>query len=188
MTDLHLRGGTLLDVLGPPARGDGFDFVPARVKLAGTSFLPECSFSEADHSSATDELRDLVEQGLDALWVRARIQAQFQVQSPPEDERTEKSMMSFAFVAARSGQADVPQLEGVPFECVDYYGRSRLFFGKGDTAPEVRERIGATFWKLLLSHPSELSEFQDRAYHSGAGVWMHFGRRDGAFFYEETEG
>ncbi len=51
----------------------------------------------------------------------------------------------------------------------------------------TRAAIAAAFWTLLLAEPDVLADYVDRAFHSGAGVWMHYGRGNGELFYEELE-
>jgi hypothetical protein len=94
--------------------------------------------------------------------------------------------MTFGFVAVSAASGD-PRPVAFPFECTDYYGRSNLFFSDSDPDEVTREAIGAAFWDLLLSKQEEVADYEDRAYHDGAGVWMHYGRRHGALFYDERD-
>lgn len=96
-----------------------------------------------------DELRDLVERQLDAIWVRARIAALFGIDSPQESERPEKSLMAFGFVAV-SAASIRPRPVAFPFECTGYYGRSSLFFSESEPDEATRRTIGSAFWDLLL--------------------------------------
>jgi len=92
MIDLDVRGGRLLEVVGPSRSGQGFAFVPSRVEPSGEGFSPEGPFAEAaTGEKLISELRDLLDKGIDALWVRARIKALFCTESPPETDRIEKS-------------------------------------------------------------------------------------------------
>jgi hypothetical protein len=158
------------------------------IALAGDSFTPKCTV--ANHIVGRPDLQgtdpaELATSKLDAIWVRARIQALFHIACLPEAERAEKTLMSFQFVAVPfppgTGVA-----HGIPFECTDYYGRSNLFFGHGIPEEEASP-IGATFWDLLLRAPDEVVDYEDRAYHVGAGVWMHYGYRNGESFYDDSE-
>lgn len=129
------------------------------------------------------DLRELLEHKCDAMWVRARIKALFNIDSPPEGERIEKSFMFFGFVAVILRSRKVACL----FECTDYYGSSHLFFSEQGPEPEIQSAIASAFWEMLLSDPEQLAEFSDKAYHVGAGIWMAYGYKQGEFFYEEEQ-
>jgi hypothetical protein len=74
----------------------------------------------------------------------------------------------------------------VPFECSDYYGESGLTFSSVKAPDEAIQRaIAEAFWGLLLSAPTDLSDYEDRLYHSGAGVWLLFGVESGEPFMRE---
>jgi len=187
--DLNVRGGLILDVGSASRSSAGFRFTPAQVKLTGTSFSPECPLADYARDPGrdlSDEVRNLVGRKLDAIWVRARIMALFHVDSLPESERIEKSLMTFGFAVVSTG-SEGAGVVAFPFECTDYYGRSHLFFSESELDAATRRAIGSAFWELLLSVQEEVAEYEDRAYHLGAGVWMHYGRRHGAFFYEERD-
>jgi hypothetical protein len=181
-------GGKLLDVIGAGKVDGRFMFVPVRVELSGTSFSPESELR--DHpkakTAADDDLQELLENRIDAIWARSRIEALFAVPSASEDERVEKSLMGFGFLAVENSSLDSQPI-AYAFECTDYYGRSNLFFSEAEIDPDLRSSIGDAFWDLLLSNPDKLADYEDRSFHSGAGIWMIFGRRDGCFFMEETE-
>ncbi len=175
-------GGELRDVLGPQRRSDAWSFVPADIRLEGSSWSGECDLrDEPDATKCSAELRDLVDRHLDAIWVRARVRAVFGVDSQPEEERPEKSLMHFRFAAAHD---ESPQASYV-FECTDYYGKAQLCFGETQPDEVVRAAIGAAFWRLLLAEPDLLADYEDRAFHPGACIWMHYGCRNGELFYEE---
>ena len=185
--DLDVRGGRLRDVGGASHSMAGFKFLPAQVELSGTSFSPECLLSEhAAGGDLHDEVRDLLDRKLDAISVRARIKALFGIDSPTENERVEKSLMAFAFAAVSTGSTGANTV-AFPFECTDYYGRSNLFFSDAEPDDATRRAIGSAFWELLLSDQAAVADYEDSAYHLGAGVWMHYGRRHGALFYEERD-
>lgn len=133
-------------------------------------------------SARPDVLRELPAPGTDALWARARIQALFGVASAPEDDRVEKSMMDFGFVAVREAGGD---RVATPFVCIDHYGRSGLMLSEQVDAATV-EAIGNAFWALVTSG-DELADYEDRAFHPGACIWMEYGCRGGALFFDETD-
>jgi len=177
-------GGELLDIRGPGRRFGVWQFVPADIELEGSSWSPECALADQPEVAAScEELRDLVPRRLDAIWVRARVKALFAVDSPPEEGRPEKSLMLFGFAAVQNERPDVSYV----FECSDYYGKAELCFGETQPDEAARAALGAAFWQLLLAEPDVVADYEDRAFHLGAGVWMHYGRRNGELFYEELE-
>jgi hypothetical protein len=181
---LRVVGGDLQDVLGPGRRSGEWSFVPADIQLEGSSWSPEADLGDQPGTAnSSDDLRDLVRQRLDAVWARARIKAVFDVDSPPEDDRPEKTLMQFGFAATQGQNPEVTYV----FECTDYYGKAQLCFGETQPDEETRAAVAAAFWTLLLAEPDVLADYEDRAYHSGAGVWMHYGRRNGELFYEELQ-
>lgn len=185
MPDSHfnIRHGELLDVVGPPRRTDDITFVPARVSLSGTWFqsafyLKDCM---GDVPAST---KAVVHPGDDAPWVFGRLMRLFATQQIPEEERDEKSCFFASFVAVLHNNANL----AVPFECSDYYGRSALTFSTDDPpSEEVQKAIAERFWGLLLADPTGVADYEDRMYHSGAGVWIRFGIEDGKPFMVEDD-
>ena len=93
----------------------------------------------------------------------------------------EKSPLDVAFVAKPSG-SDVE----FPFVCTDYYGQSGLKLNELGPEPDTQTAIAAAFWQLLLSEPEDVADFETGVYHPGAGVWMHFGCRQGDITHSES--
>ena len=131
--------------------------------------------------------RALARPGEDAVWVRGRAQRLFFIPNTTEHERPEKSCFGGSFVALLSDDGGAYYC--VPFECSDYYGRAGLKFSSEDAPPEsLQRRIAAAFWGLLLLDSTDLEDYQDTLYHSGAGVTLMFGVKDGDPFLEERTG
>jgi hypothetical protein len=185
MTDMQLRHGKLLSVQSQAVLSHGWWFVVAAIELEGTFFETSFPFADTvDRSSADARLADLLDDKLDAIWVRARLKSIFGVDSAPETVRIEKSLSSYSFVAVGdNGQEDGV---AVPFECSDYYGRTGLYFSphKGDA--NLKASVASTFWQLIGGE-ARLADFEDRAFHSGAGVWMSYGCKGSEAIYIEEE-
>ena len=125
--------------------------------------------------------RAIVRPGEDAPWVCGRVQRVFSLPQLPEEERVEKSCMSFDFLAAFQ---EGDELVGIPFECTDYYGRSLLLFSEDAPPQPLIDRISHAFWQILLEEPEDLVDYTDHFYHHGGGFDVHFGVRDGEPFME----
>ncbi len=181
---INVRFGELEDVIGPARRYADISIVPAKVQLTGSMLTNGPHFEEylKEHKLPAD-IKALIRPGEDAPWACGRIQRVFSLPQLPEEERAEKSCMGFSFLAALQEDG---QLVGIPFECTDYYGRSLLMFS-GDAPPQpLIDRITNAFWQILLAEPQELAEYADHYYHSGAGIEVRFGIRDGEPFVEEV--
>jgi hypothetical protein len=181
---IKVRFGELEDVVGQARRHDEIAIVPARVRLTGSMLTNGPHFEEylAALKLAAD-VKALIHPGEDAPWVCGRVQRVFSLPQLPEEERAEKSCMGFSFLAALQEDG---QFVGIPFECRDYYGRSLLMFS-GDAPPKpLMDRISNAFWQILLEQPQDLPEYADHYYHTGAGVEVRFGVRDGEPFMQEV--
>jgi hypothetical protein len=183
LTDLQPRNGKLLKVRAPAVMSNEWLFLPADIELEGSMFEPGFAFADtARKLSSTPILKNLLKEKLDAIWVRARLKFIFAIDSISEANRMEKSLSSFSFVAARQG--DEPDRLAIPFDCVDYYGRTSLYFSPFENDTEHKASIADAFWNLIMKG-TELADFQDKAYHSMVGFWMHYGCRAGTPFFEE---
>jgi hypothetical protein len=178
----QIRHGQFHDVDGPSRRHNNVTFVPARITLNGDWF--ESAFDLADWmKDAPTGAAAIVRPGDDAPWVLGRLMRLFATQPGPEDERPEKSCFFASFLAVLHGNGNL----AVPFECSDYYGKSALTFSTDDPpAPEIQEHIARAFWDLLLSEPTDVADYENKMYHSGAGVWIRFGIEDGEPFMIEV--
>jgi hypothetical protein len=181
---IKVRFGELEAVIGHARRYGDISIVPAKVQLTGKMLtngpLLE-KYLQAQKLPAG--IKALIRPGEDAPWACGRIQRVFSLPQLPEEDRGEKSCMCFDFLAAFQENG---QLVGIPFGCTDYYGQSLLMFS-GDAPPRpLIDRITNAFWQILLAEPQELAEYTDHYYHTGAGVEVRFGVRDGEPFMEEV--
>jgi hypothetical protein len=153
--------------------------------MEGTLFHPKYPFVNfLEASPMDDRLAHLLEKKLDAIWVRARLKAIFGVDSAPEGVRIEKSFSSF-FVLATAETPSNASIK-IPFECSDHYGRTSLFFSPNEVDSSLTESVATSFWQLVTDEVT-LSDFEDKAFHLGVGVWMYFGCKDGQPFYSEKD-
>lgn len=167
----EIRHGKFLDILGSPVRQGDVTLVPAHVKLNGTSLSPVFSFFEWCES--TGHSIPLVVHGQEnAPWVLGRLMAVFNTENTPEDDRSEKSCLNASFLAILHGDNEI----AIPFDCSDYYGQTSIYFSSEDSpADEHQERIAKAYFELLLSDPDDLIDYDNKMYHSGAGVCIAFG-------------
>ena len=183
MTDstFNIRHGALEDVIGSPQSQDGILFVPARVTLNGAWFESTLQLMDCigDLSPA---ITAIVRPGEDAPWVLGRLIRLFNTDLVPEEDRLEKTCFYAAFIAVLPDD----NRTAIPFECQDYYGKSALTFSTDDPpSEEIQQTIGIAFWNLLLASPKEISDYEDKMFHSGAGFWIRYGVLDGEPFMNE---
>jgi hypothetical protein len=58
-------------------------------------------------------------------------------------------------------------------------------FSESGLAEATQASVASSFWDLLLLHPEELADFEQRVYHPGAGIWMTFGCDSGRIRWVE---
>jgi hypothetical protein len=167
------------ELLGIARGARGWSFTPARVALPGPTNVTGPRLEAVLTKERPEILALLPEQGADAIWARARIEALFGIASIPAADRVEKSLMEFGFLARPEQDAAVNE---VPFICSDNYGRSAVYFAEA-TPPQAMERIGDAFW-ALVADGGQLAGYRDRAFHPGASVWMEYGCANGTLFLE----
>lgn len=182
---VEIRHGKYVDLTGPPRKSAEFTIVPAEIELAGESFSGVCDLKDhIDERSSPAHVRAIVRPGTDAPWVRGRSQLLFGLPNSREEDRCEKTCFQAGFLAIFTERNE--KLVGVPFECSDYYGASHLTFSSKRGPPKALQRkIAQAFWDLLLSNPTELVDYSDKMYHTGAGVTIRFGVKDGEPFFVE---
>ena len=176
---MRIQFGTLQNLFGEAVTFGEFNFAPAAVELEGDQFAAEFHLREAAGEHPPAILARAIEEQYDAAWVRARLPKVFGF--TPELAEVEKALLDVGFVAVRSGAS-----VGIPFVCTDYYGRTRLMFSPAGPDQGTRAEIAHAFWSLLLESADDLVDFEATVYHPGAGIWMHFGCRDGEPCYEES--
>jgi hypothetical protein len=185
MTNFQLRNGKLLKIQSQAVLKNDWHFRVATIKLEGNIFSPSFSLIDSvDKLHLTSVLRQLLDLNLDAIWVRSRLKSLFGVDSVNQEERVEKSFSYFSFVASR--EQDESVTIALPFECFDYYGKTSLWFSPQEVDVELEASIAKAFWRLITDE-SDLADFEDKAYHSGVGFWMHYGCKAGEPFYLEEE-
>jgi hypothetical protein len=172
--------GVLLNIYGTPVQGNGFTFMPADVALAGDAFSLEFRLCDHLEGRLPPALGIPVKEGIDAAWVRARIPGTFGF--TPEPAETEKALLYAGFVAVTEDRS-----VSYPFVCTDHYGRSALMFSEQGPEEAVKRTIAAAFWDVLAREPDELTDFEERVYHPGAGVWLSYGCELGRVYCDETE-
>lgn len=176
---MEVLHGTYNDVFGRPAKSGGYTFMPADVELAGSASSLDCYLSDHCGAHAPQVLQNAVDEQFDAAWVRARIPNVFGF--TPHLAEVEKSLLDVGFVAVAE-----EALVCYPFICSDHYGRSALMFSDEGPDGDVKRSIAAAFWDVLMQNPDDLSDFAERVYHPGAGVWLNYRCRSGEICCEET--
>jgi hypothetical protein len=179
LSDIWVQFGTLQNVFGKPATHDGFTFVPAAIKLDGSSFSADFYLRNSAGEPPPAILAHPIEHQYDAAWVRARLPRVFGF--TPELSEVEKSLLNVGFVVVVTGCA-----VGFPFICTDYYGGTGLMFSPHGPDQDTQTKIAGAFWSLLLQTPHDVADFEETVYHPGAGIWMHFGCEDGEPSYSES--
>ncbi len=154
--------------------------MPAHVVLDGTAFGLDDRLGDHVGEGEPPVLRHAVETGFDAAWVGARIPNTFGF--TPERAEVEKALLDVGFVA-------VPEGESVcyPFVCTDSYGRTGLMFSDHGPEEAIKRSIAAGFWGLLTEEPEDVTNFEERVYHPGAGVWLNYGCEDGRVYCDEAD-
>lgn len=179
-TSMAIEFGTLHDVVGQAASHGGFTFVPALVELNGSSFSTEFHLKDSVGERPPPVLARPLAEKYDAAWVRGRLPRIFGFS--PAVAEVEKSLLDVGFVAVETGRAT-----GFPFVVADSYGRTGLMSSPDGPPSATQARIAAAFWSLLLQSPEDLDDFEEKVFHPGAGVWMHFACEAGQVLYDESE-
>jgi hypothetical protein len=148
--------------------------------LNGNAFSTGFYLSDAAGERPPAILVRPIKQHYDAAWVRARLPRVFAF--TPDLSQIEKTLLDVGFVALSLGSS-----VGFPIVCTDYYGRTGIMFSPEGPDQAARTQIASAFWSLLLKAPDDLADFEATVYHPGAGVWMHFGCKDGEPTFEESE-
>jgi hypothetical protein len=177
---MDVRFGSLANVYGVHASRDGFTLMPADVALAGSAF--SLAFQLADHlgDGTPTVLRHPIKEGFDAAWVRARIPSLFGYE--PEAADVEKALLFAGFVAVTEDRA-----AAYPFVCIDHYGKSALMFSDEGPEDSIKQAIATAFWTTLLDVPEDLTDFEERVYHPGAGIWLTYGCKFGHLYCDESQ-
>jgi hypothetical protein len=180
VNDIRIQFGVLQNCFGKPTTYGGFTFVPAAVKLDGNGFSIEFYLRDSAGERPPAILTRPIEQQYDVAWFRARLPRVYGF--TPERSDVEKSLLDIGFVAVAAGGS-----VGVPFVCTDYSGRTGIMFSPQGPDQDSQVTIATAFWSLLLQTPDDVVDFEATVYHPGAGIWMHFGCKDGEPCYSESE-
>jgi hypothetical protein len=185
LVNVTIKFGRLENLIGHRVTGQRFTFVPAVVTLDGNSFSMRLGMDEALATLGVPARKEDIglQHRMEAIWTIGRLIQLFRVDVQPEEERSEKSMMNYSFIAAESIGDEV---FGYPFECTYHYGSTALLFSDSCTDTALKNAIAADFWSLILSD-SSVADFASQTFHLGGGFMMRYGIRAGEMFLEETE-
>jgi hypothetical protein len=175
---MNVRHAKLLNVYGRTAKHGGFTIVPADVELEGRMFSSSFKLRELPGYRIPPVLRVPIAEQFDVAWVRARLPTAFGC--TPQPSEAEKTFLSQGFVAVSDG------VEGVAFECSDYYGKTSFTFSPAESDDALKSGVADAFWSILLSEPDELVDFSGRFDHVGAGVTIEYGCRIGEPYCVES--
>lgn len=62
-----------------------------------------------------------------------------------------------------------------------------MFFSDDGPEEHVKRSIAAGFWGVLAQEPEDVTDFDERVYHPGAGVWLNYGCKDGHLYCDESD-
>jgi hypothetical protein len=176
----EVRFGTFGRKLGTPVYSEGWWLcVVAEVLLEGG---PTVSELLATHIGTfrPDTLPPLLQQGLEACWVRACLPIAFQCNLPVS--YTADTLIRIGFFASRvePNETDV----AYPFLCIDQHGRTALWFSSFGPDEATRRSIGRAFWLCLLKAADCLTDFEATVIEPDTGARCHYSCRDGRLSYK----
>jgi len=178
---MKIRHAILEAVLGSAIKSNGMTIVPVAIRLDGNGFSSEFALEKQPAHRIPPILRVPIEKQYDVSWVCARIPRVFGL--TPEKSENEKTLLEEGFIAFPD-----QQLEGIPFICSDYYGRTALRFSPHEKDQSLKAQAAAAFWDALLEKPEDLADFEERVMHMGAPVWLNFGCKDcEPYFFESPD-
>src|SRR5690606_37547027 len=124
------------------------------------SYLPKNLSDEG-----MDQLRRLLEQDAEAVWVQSRLMALFSYVDP-NDDGPGKTMPA---VCLRGWEKGGEPEDGVLFMCREKDGHSFLNFPPKTSAEEA-DRTSKAFWGLLLADANDLEDYECAVKTSKAGL------------------
>ena len=154
----------ITNVIGRPSRSGSFVFVPVVLQA---DYRPErVLLPESVGSVIAEFVDDEDPDGLEGLWVRARLISIFGVNPPTGHGMT--SLLNTCFVAVDLSATPFPRryylllCDGLGSVSGDYgyEGQVGLAFVK-DLKPKKKAKIANAFWSLLLESKSNLGVFSD---------------------------
>lgn len=186
--NVDVQYGSLNQIFSRSCRHGDWSFIIADISLEGNGFTSEYNLRDVvPPEKFTPEVRELIAHKNDAIWVQARILKEFDWTVSPSEERMEKTLMEFPFLAASTDcSTDGETVLAYPFICTDYYGRSNLIFSETFHDTGLKARIATSFWDFLCARPDALRDYEGSMFHPGACVTIRYGVQNGDFFCEET--
>lgn len=160
-------------------------FALARIELEGSRLSSTDDFADyALKKPISGTLAGAIDQHCDAVWIKGRIQKEFDFEFKPADDGLEKSFSDVEFAAVIKN--DEGKLDTIPFHCVDYYGDSALMFSQHAPPEKQRKEIAAAFWDLMLNDQGSISDYSDSFYHPGCGKSFKFSVKDGKVYIAKS--
>jgi hypothetical protein len=171
MTSIEIKGGWFHQILAPSVQQGEFTFVPVLGDLGGAlEIAPYRSDEQLSRYPLSDylmgrplrileEVQDLFEDSIDALWVRARIPAIFgsDFLVSPAIPDYKYRLIEQTFMACELQSKD--EWVAYPFICEDHNLCAGLRFNPDDALTSVYGRIARAFWQLLLDEIECVYEF-----------------------------
>lgn len=152
------------------------------IKNGKTSFELVDSLPKNLNKDDFRHLKRLVERKVEGVWVQSRLMVVLGLTTSDESAATPSTVE----VSLRASTDSDDEEEGVTFSCVaDKQGRARLQFDQKAKKEEAK-RIATSFWKLLLTEPSELDDYTAETVDS-SGTKVAYGVRDGRCFYGDPD-
>ena len=124
------------------------------------------------------DLKRLVDQNAEGVWVQSRLMAVFGL-TAPEETATTPSVVEISLRAAADGGDEE---DGITFSCLaGNDGRTCVYFNDKTRKKEAK-RITRAFWKVLLAEPGELDDYAGQTV-DRSGAKVAYGVRDGRCFF-----
>lgn len=162
--------------------GYTFSLEPDAPRSRGKLSFPLDEFLPKDLSKGgLADLKRMVDQKAESVWVQSRLMVVFAYAAPEEDEADNAAMLEANFQAF---DGSVDDAMATPFSCCDERGRAQLRFDD-KVKKEHAKKIATAFWKVLLSEPSELDDYEAEVRDQN-GARIPYGVRDGRCFFGET--
>ncbi len=171
MTLPHVQFGELFNVFGRPADFDGMKFIPASVRIEETTGSWEHHFRDHPNFKNANTIPYY-----DVAFIRARIPCIFGY--TPQPAECEKMFLCDGFLAV------IEEIECIPFNCSDYYGRTGLEFSRL-AADELKSGIASRLWSLFLADCDDVDDFEFTVDEYGFHPHVTLGCRNGEVYAQE---
>ncbi len=180
-TDYKVEFGKVISLAEARVSGQLYDFSVGQVKLKGKKFVRDFRLIDfAAGAMITDDIAQLFDDNMDALWVHSRIMHDFHAKDLMAAKKLKTSLMEFHFVAIEKYGDDI---EAYPFVCTDYNGQASLLFSPYGPSQPIQRKISSDFWHVMLENPFNLFDYDGSADLDGVNV--HYGYRSNKFYYED---